>query len=141
MSLETSWGDRQAAAYGPDGLPVRAEIMRDGQAATLEYGQGKPVRIRNFDGGETAIAYVEAGSMNGDVRVKTIVSPNGLPLNYDYDAQGRVQMVTCGSAFRLEYSYDGQGRLVALKRRRLRWGEVPHVSAPTTRSSGVRCRT
>jgi RHS repeat-associated protein len=109
--VETSWGYREGNQFDERTGQLRRTEVRQGEArALLEYDQGRPARLTQFDGGKFRIGYQDPkrGGQVGEVR-----APNGLVLKYRYGAGHRLAAVDCG-AFRIEYRYDRQGRLVAL---------------------------
>jgi RHS repeat-associated protein len=115
-SIETSWGLRQETAFDASGQPARTEITKDGATASIEYDRGAPVRIRQFDGGETRIIYSEPDVLAALPMIRTIINPTGVELGYEYDVDGRISAVACGKSFVVAYTYDEEGRLVGLSK-------------------------
>ena len=69
----------------------------------LEYKNGQPAVIRNFDGGQVQLQYSPEGL------VRHVDMPNGLALDFAYE-KGRVSRVKCGKAYRCELGYIGRPR-------------------------------
>jgi RHS repeat-associated protein len=113
QSLATTWGYQEQRAYDPQGRPTQVTISRSGKHETVEFHDGRPTRIQQFDGGAIGFAYYEDGPAKGKLRQTHL--PGGLLLSYEYNAQGRLAALTCGNVYRLEYQYDNQGRLTALQ--------------------------
>jgi RHS repeat-associated protein len=113
-TIQTSWGDRQDTKYDPkNGSIQKIEIMRGNSKALIEFEEGRPIKIHQFDGGEANIVYHLNGQHKGFVR--EVRTPNGLVLTYEYNSENRIVAVNCGSAYRLQYSYDSEGRLIRIK--------------------------
>lgn len=116
FSMETSWGLKQKTTLDGARQPARTDITLNGNTASIEYEGGRPVQIHQFDGGETRVTYTESGTSSHATQVARIITPIHLELRYEYDPEGRVSAVICGSGFRVEYAYDDQGRLISLKK-------------------------
>jgi RHS repeat-associated protein len=116
-ALEAPGGLRRENTFDPDsGQLQRIRATRGGATEEMELDRGLLVGARKFDLGQTRYDYEE---VEGDGRrLRRIQVANGLELSYEYDAQGRLAAVNCGSAYRLEYNHDEAGRLV-------RWQMVP----------------
>jgi RHS repeat-associated protein len=111
LSVKTSWGRAETTDYDQKtGRPRRSEVKADGKTASVEYDQGRPRHIRQFDGGELTVSY--AGE---DSRPEQVRTPNGLELKFGFDLKKRVKSVKCGDACRVEYEYDPHDRLTGLK--------------------------
>jgi RHS repeat-associated protein len=116
-AVEAPGGLRREGTFDPDsGRLRRLKVSRGGASEEVELDGGLPVAARRFDLGETRYDYEEVEG--GGRRLRRIQAANGLELTYEYDAQGRLAAVNCGSAYRLEYGHDEAGRLV-------RWTMVP----------------
>jgi YD repeat-containing protein len=110
--VTTSWGREETIDYDPSsGLPRRRELKADGKTASVEYDQGRPRHIRQFDGGEFSVSYT--GGVNSPP--EEVRTPNGLTLKFGVDAKKRVKKVRCGNACLVEYEFDAQDRLTGIK--------------------------
>jgi YD repeat-containing protein len=109
-ALRTSWGAREEVEYGTDAIPRRVREERDGATSAVEFDGLRPVSVRQFDGGESRYEYTPPGEGS---RLKRVRTPDGLILSYEYDRDGRVVAVDCGTYYRLEYTYDAEGQVVA----------------------------
>jgi YD repeat-containing protein len=78
----------------------------------IAFDQGRPSKVRQFDGGEVNLSYYDWSTYKG--QIKTVRTPNELVVTNEYNADDRLMAVTCGTAYRLEYAYDPQGRLVGI---------------------------
>ncbi len=81
--------------------------------AQVEFSDGRPSRVQQFDGSELRLAYHGEGPQKGLLREMSL--PDGLQLTYAHDDQGRLVEVTCGGAYRLRYDWDEKGRLLGFK--------------------------
>jgi len=111
LQVRSSWDRHLEATYAGDALS-RIALTHGGNQATLEYEHGNPTLLRQFDGGTWTRSYDSSGSRNGPIR--EIVTPNGFTLDYQYDSEGRLKEVTCGSTYKLELSYNQSGSLASL---------------------------
>lgn len=111
-TTRASWGIAETIEYdATGGRPKRIEQTFDGQMAWTEFDGGRPTRVRQFDGGESVLTY-PAGPDTPPEQVRT---PNGLAVQFDYDAKKRVRKVRCGDAYWVEYEFDAKDRLVGLR--------------------------
>jgi RHS repeat-associated protein len=117
-SIETSWGIRQETEFDTANQVVRTDITREGATASIEFDRGAPVRIRQFDGGETRISYAKPDLKSHIAQPDRIITPNQTELKYAYTPEGRISTVTCENGFRVEYAYDFEGRIIGLKKSR-----------------------
>ena len=113
ISAKTSWGEEQNIAYDGQGRLSRTSVKRGVEKQEVNFNQGLPVRITDFDGAETNVSY-DKGS-NGP-RLKQVKMQPGLELAYGYDGQDRLTSVDCGKSYRITYSYDAGGRLTGVRR-------------------------
>lgn len=104
-------------SYDPDGLPAKLEVEVAGRNSVLEWKSGLLQKVRQFDGGQFAVAYYEDGKRAGLPR--EIVTPNRLALAYEYNASNQVSQVVVGSMYRLLLDYGANGLLVG-------WSYLPH---------------
>ena len=59
-------------------------VLTQGEhTATLAFDQGKPTRIRHFDGSKLRLTYYGSGSHHG--QLQQVQTPNGLTSTYLYD--------------------------------------------------------
>lgn len=111
--VQTSWGLQLNSTFDPKGEAVQAVELKSGDArAALQFSQGRLTAARHFDGGELTVAYYAEGP--GKNRLREIRTAKGLTLKYEYNADGRIAAVDCGT-YRLSYTYDGKGRLKSLE--------------------------
>jgi YD repeat-containing protein len=113
QAVSTSWGFQLRNSYdASSGQLWSTAVEQGGATAVVEFENGMPTKVRQFNGGEFLIAYDKKGE--GQLLVSSVKTPTHLRLTYEYDAQGRTTTVNCGRSYRLEYTYDDQGRLVRM---------------------------
>lgn len=96
---------------GPKGETRKVTVKR-GSSAEIEYENGKPVRLRQFDGGKMAFAWQKDKA--GQARLKSVRDPNNLELSYVW-AKGRVQSVKCGARYRMVYRYNEKNQMIGME--------------------------
>jgi YD repeat-containing protein len=108
----TSPGGQETWAYDAAGDPSTV-LMKRGQAeARIDFSEGRPKRLSQFDGGRIEFDYQEEGPAKGHLKdVRTPV----IDLNYRYDSDGALAEVACGDACRVIYGYDSTGNLASLE--------------------------
>jgi YD repeat-containing protein len=110
-TLRTSWGTQQDNTYEPQsGMLQKTVHTQDGSMAAVDFDQGKPTRMQQFDGGELRIAYYNQGLHKGQIQY--VRAPNDLLCTYAYDAANRLSAMQCGTTSRVEFTYDTHDRLV-----------------------------
>jgi hypothetical protein len=107
QELKTSWKDSQLVAHR-DGKLTKMEFSRAGQNSHIEFANGLPVKLIDFDNGQTIVDY------NKRQQVEQITDPSGLLVQYGYDQHGRAENMIVGSMFRVEAEYDSFGRVTRL---------------------------
>ncbi|WP_458130000.1 RHS repeat-associated core domain-containing protein [Pseudomonas sp. Z2-11] len=108
--IENESGEKYQLAYTPNGL-IRQETGFDGQRTGYAYDlNGHLLEKTEFgsDGSQRLTAYQRDSA--GRLLRKTL--PDGKPVEYRYDALGRLVSVDDGH-WPLAYEYDNQDRLVA----------------------------
>ncbi|WP_434694561.1 RHS repeat protein [Pseudomonas sp. Z1-14] len=108
--IENEAGEKYQLAYTPNGL-IRQETGFDGQRTSYAYDlNGHLLEKTEFgaDGSQRLTAYQRDSA--GRLLRKTL--PDGKPVEYRYDALGRLVSVDDGH-WPLAYEYDNQDRLVA----------------------------
>jgi YD repeat-containing protein len=107
-TLQASWGLRQAVVLDKAGQVERTEIEEGGRKALIEYVNGMPSRMKQFDGGETHVDYFQDGPNQGrPSQVRTAVD---LVVDYEYSPNGRFAGLTSDNV-RRTYIYDELGRI------------------------------
>ncbi len=106
--VASSWGN-QDYVYDPDGRVEALNIERDGASAAAKWDSGLLKRVKQFDGGEVSLAYIEDGDQAG--MLKGITTPNALELAYRYDDEDRLTEVSIGQRTRMLLDYDAKDRL------------------------------
>ncbi len=93
--IETSWGFGQENTYDRNtGELEKLELVQGADKAIIELDQGKPRKVREFDGGELTVSYYDRGSHAG--ALQEIRTPNQLSLKYAYDDENRLASVGIG---------------------------------------------
>jgi hypothetical protein len=111
LTARTSWGARQENTYDPQsGALKKTTLTQEGNTAVIEFDQGRPTRVQQFDGGEFRIAYYDRGFHTG--QIQQVRTPNDLVCTYEYDAESRPTVIHCGADYRLEFTYDAHHHLV-----------------------------
>jgi YD repeat-containing protein len=113
QSLRSSSGRMVTCLYrGSDDAPEQVTVRKDGSEETIRMEGGRPIALRQFDGGAVKFNYRgENGAFATELA--EISLPNGLVLAYASDEAGQWRSVTCGSG-RFDYRFDASGRLVEL---------------------------
>jgi len=110
---QTSWGYNEHNMYDPISGELKQTKLSIGKnEAFIEFHQGRPTKIKQFDDGELNISYYTQGIFRG--QVKKIHRSIDLELTYDYNPDNRLVAVNCDTAYKLTYKYDTKGRLVKL---------------------------
>lgn len=110
QTVQASAGGQQHYAYDPaTGLLRLAEVIRGNDQATIEFEDGRPRKIRSFDGGEIEISYFGDEANKG--QVERIRTASNLIFTYQYTGV-RISSVTCNAGFKFRYSFDANGRIV-----------------------------
>jgi YD repeat-containing protein len=108
QAVNSSWGNQQYA-YDPTGELKKMDVAKQGSNASIEFEAGQVKKVKQFDGGEYAIAYYPNGKSKG--MPKAITTPNHLVLEYGYDEAGRTADVKMGNESRIKLAYDPKGML------------------------------
>jgi len=113
--VTTSWGARQRNTYaGPDGHRAKIHFSQGQYDTVIALDHGRPTQIRQFDGGVFTLSYNNGAPSHS--QLKAISTPNGLQVQYGYEATHRLTQVDVGEAYRIAYDYDAQDRLVGITR-------------------------
>src|SRR5438270_1952723 len=100
--VATSWGTRQRNTYaGDDGMLAESHFSQGEHGAVMTLDHGRPTHLRQFDGGVFKLSYDESVSSHSEPRA--ITTPNGLQVQYGYDASHRLTRVDVGEAYRIAY--------------------------------------
>ena len=113
QTVQTSWGEQQHNTYDKTGRLKQIEQVWGEARSVIEFAQGKPIKVRQFDGGEVSLSYYDKGPHQG--QIKQIHAPDDVVISYAYDSADRVSTIDYGGVHRIEYQYDGQGRLTGLR--------------------------
>jgi RHS repeat-associated protein len=127
-SVNSSWGSEKYS-YDPEGGLRQIGVQRQGKSAAVEFEGGQIRKLRQFDGGETALSYYGRGPHEGLLR--QVQSTNGLELVYKYDDAARLIRVDVGGRRQVVLDYDTDARVVNYTWRRL----AMKTSAPKQSSS------
>jgi hypothetical protein len=112
LSIKSDWGWEGRTDYDPaTGQPRRVELKVEGKTASAAYDRGRPLRVRQFDGGEFVLTYPD----RPDAPPTRMSTPNGLSLDFKYDEKERLRQTGFGRACWVEYVFDAQDRLAGLK--------------------------
>jgi YD repeat-containing protein len=105
-------GGRETCEYDTSGDPLAVRVRRGQAEAQVDFSDGRPRRLRQFDGSTVEFDYQTEGPASGQIKQ---VSTPVIGLNYHYDEQGRLAEVACGDACRVIYGYDSDGNLASLE--------------------------
>jgi YD repeat-containing protein len=105
-------GGLETCEYDASGDPSTVLVKRGQSEARIEFSEGRPRRLTQFDGGRIEFDYNDEGPAKGQLR--TVHTPV-VKLDYRYDAGGALAEVACGDACRVIYGYDGDGNLASLE--------------------------
>lgn len=112
-TLHTSWGERQNNVFDPEtGQLNQVEFARGDATSLIEFARGKPIKVRQFDGGEMRISYYDRDVPPG--KIKAIRTPDDLVITYKYDNADRMAAINYAKKYRVEYTYDEQGRVTGV---------------------------
>ena len=115
-AVNSSWGNTEYT-YDQDGSLQNVNATRGEQSANIKFVDGRVLTMTGFDNGQTSFAYYNDGPATGMPR--SIVQPNGLKLEYNYNTDGRLSAVKVGTDRRVKLEYDPQGRMATYA-----WEEV-----------------
>jgi RHS repeat-associated protein len=107
-TVSSSWGDT-SYSYDKEGNLQSIVATRGSRSATVELSAGRVRAMTGFDNGRTSFEYHKDGPFAG--MPLSIVCPNGLKLEYEYDDAGNLAAVKVGTDRRVRLEYDAQGRL------------------------------
>jgi YD repeat-containing protein len=107
-TVSSSWGDT-SYSYDKEGNLQSIVATRGSRSATVELSGGRVLTMTGFDNGRTAFEYHKDGPFAG--LPLSIVCPNGLKLDYEYDTAGNLAAVKVGTDRRVRLEYDSQGRM------------------------------
>jgi len=109
-AVSSSWGSN-AYTYDSDGNLSGIVATSGDQSASVEFSGDLVRSITGFDSSHTSFDYFKDGPAAG--MPKSIVCPDSLKLEYEYDSNGRPSAVKVGMDRRVRLEYDPEGRMVA----------------------------
>lgn len=116
--IKTSWGQGLHYVYDDKTGAVKKMVsMEDSKKAVVEFDDGNPVLLEQFDGGKYKMKYEKS---DGATLLKEVSAPNGVKLVYRYNANGRIENIDCDKAYAVKFAYDDKGRLTGLSQAPLR---------------------
>lgn len=98
--------------YDPAGNPAVVHLKRGQSEAHVEFTEGRPKSLMQFDGGQVEFDYYDDGPTQG--LLKTVRTP-AINLRYHYNAGRTLTGVDCGDSCRVTYGYDQNGKLTSLR--------------------------
>ena len=108
QSLKSPWGNTDYK-YDPEGAIRQVVSTRGNQSATTEFKQGRASVATGFDGGRTIMNYLENGPASG--MLQSLTCPNGLKLDYSYNADAGLSTVKIGTGSQIRLEHDAKGRV------------------------------
>lgn len=105
-------GGQETCEYDASGDPLAVHVKRGQAEARVEFSDGRPRRLTQFDGSVVEFNYQSEGPAKGQLKE---VSTPAIGLKYHYDEAGRLAEVACGDACRVIYGYDQHGNLASLE--------------------------
>jgi YD repeat-containing protein len=105
-------GGQETCTYDASGDPSTVLVKRGQAEARIEFSEGQPRRVTQFDGGRVEFDYEGEGPAKG--QLKEVRTP-AIDLRYAYDDTGALAEVACGDACRVVYGYDTNGNLASLE--------------------------
>lgn len=102
---------QETCEYDTSGDPLSVHVKSGQAEARVEFSEGRPSRVTQFDGGQVEFDYLDDGPAKG--LLKEVRTP-AIDLQYNYDEHGTLAEVACGDAYRVIYGYDENGNLASL---------------------------
>ncbi len=108
-TVKSSWAN---TIYNYDGEGNLHEIVttRGDKSSSVQLSDGRINAMTGFDNRETIFEYHQNGNVAG--MPQSIQCANGLPLNYEYDTEGRMAAVKVGADRFVRLEYNSQGRMI-----------------------------
>lgn len=108
IEVKTNWGYSEKRKFATDNQTLESFAVSNGkQTAAVEYDKGLLTNIRQFDGGETRVSYLQDGKQSGII--KSIRTPNDLIINFNRNQAKGELSVSVGDIYGLEYELNEKG--------------------------------
>lgn len=107
-TVNSSWGNT-VYAYDSTGNLQGIVTTRGDKSAAVELSEGRICAMTGFDNSRTSFEYYQDGPVAG--MPQSILCPDGLKLDYEYDSNGRLSAVKVGTDRYVRLEYDPQGRM------------------------------
>lgn len=108
-SMNSSWGN-SSYIYNENGNLERILSINGDRTASVELADGRLQVITGFDSSRTSFVYHKEGSLAG--MLQSTSCPDGLKLEYEYNADALLSAVHVGTGRLVRLEYDSLGRLV-----------------------------
>jgi YD repeat-containing protein len=120
-SVRTSWGYQQTNYYDAvDSILKKIVINQGNESSDILFNKGRLEKIRTFDGGEYSFIYRAPLYKSGFYlpffdsgiameNLAQIQTPNGLQIDFGYDANERINSINYGGIYSISLTYTQSG--------------------------------